>query len=199
VGKKNERGTIFEKDTMMDSQHGAYEKKLKLNMVPMARTISVQSEDPSEIEAAKNELVNTDGDTVVQVSPLRLAARRFNKAVRKIAGTATRTLRGESSPDTPLQPNSSLSVGKKRKGRTHQAVALELTIESARHFPKMDVLGSCDAYCQVQWMNKDFRTAIIKNSMNPDWHDVCGNRAPSFQGRAVSQSHVSQYVPDKYI
>ena len=101
-------------------------------------------------------------------------ARRFSKAVSKIVGTGTRTLRRESSPDTPLQTQSSLSVGKKRKGRTHQAVALELTIESARHFPKMDVMGSCDAYCQVQWMNKDFRTAIIKNSMNPDWHDVCG-------------------------
>jgi hypothetical protein len=55
----------------MHSEHGA-EKKIKLNMVSMARTISVQSEAPSEIEA-KNELVNTDGDTVVQVSPLRLA------------------------------------------------------------------------------------------------------------------------------
>jgi len=163
----------------MYREHGEHEKKLKLNMVPMARTISVHSEAPSEIEEK-----NTDANTVVQVSPLRLAARRFRKAVSKIAGTATRTLRRESSPDTPLKPQSSLSVGKKRKGRTHQAVALELTIERGHHFPKMDVLGSCDAYCQVQWMNKDFRTAIIKNSMNPDWHDVCGrsNRAPSFQG-----------------
>jgi hypothetical protein len=28
---------------------------------------------------------------------------------------------------------------------------VEVTIQSARHLPKMDFMGSCDAFCEIEW------------------------------------------------
>ena len=49
---------------------------------------------------------------------------------------------------------------------------LIVTVESARHLPKMDVMGTCDAFCEVEWQGQKFKTTIKKNSYSPDWNET---------------------------
>ncbi|EKX34548.1 hypothetical protein GUITHDRAFT_51156, partial [Guillardia theta CCMP2712] len=44
-------------------------------------------------------------------------------------------------------------------------------IQSAANLPKMDVLGSCDAYCILQWGDDQRKTSTIKGSYNPTWNE----------------------------
>jgi hypothetical protein len=52
------------------------------------------------------------------------------------------------------------------------ASGLELSIISALHLPKMDVFGTCDAFCEVTWMGAEYRTGIVKNSYNAEFNDI---------------------------
>jgi hypothetical protein len=52
------------------------------------------------------------------------------------------------------------------------ATELIVTVESARHLPKMDVMGTCDAFCEVEWQGQKFKTTIKKNSYSPDWNET---------------------------
>jgi Ca2+-dependent lipid-binding protein len=54
---------------------------------------------------------------------------------------------------------------------TH-AAELIVTIESARHLPKMDVMGTCDAFCEVEWQGQKYKTTVKKNSYSPDWNET---------------------------
>ena len=49
---------------------------------------------------------------------------------------------------------------------------LEVTILSARHLPKMDVLGTCDAVCKVRWLGHEFSTEVKKNTYSADWNET---------------------------
>jgi Ca2+-dependent lipid-binding protein len=68
---------------------------------------------------------------------------------------------------------SSLSVFHgSRKTKTFVASGLEISVISALHLPKMDVFGTCDAYCEVKWLGLEYRTRIVKNSYNAEFDDV---------------------------
>jgi hypothetical protein len=49
---------------------------------------------------------------------------------------------------------------------------LIVTIESARHLPKMDVMGKCDTCCVVAWQGQEYKTTVKKNSYSPDWNET---------------------------
>ena len=46
---------------------------------------------------------------------------------------------------------------------------MEVTIISARHLPKMDLMGTCDGFCEVEWQGKQATTKVKKNTYSPDW------------------------------
>eukprot|EP00960_Hanusia_phi_P058859 764000-Hanusia_phi.AAC.3 len=46
-----------------------------------------------------------------------------------------------------------------------------VSILSAENLPKMDVLGSCDAYCILRWGEDQRKTSTIKGSYNPTWNE----------------------------
>jgi hypothetical protein len=49
---------------------------------------------------------------------------------------------------------------------------LIVTVESARHLPKMDVMGTCDAFCEVEWQGQKYKTTVKKNSYSPEWNET---------------------------
>jgi hypothetical protein len=49
---------------------------------------------------------------------------------------------------------------------------VELTIKCARHLPKMDLMGTCDAFCEIEWQGKKQKTTVKKNSYSPDWDET---------------------------
>ncbi len=48
---------------------------------------------------------------------------------------------------------------------------LELTVVSARHLPKKDLANSCDAYVEVHFLERQFRTRTRRATYDPDWHE----------------------------
>ncbi len=46
-----------------------------------------------------------------------------------------------------------------------------ISLKGARHLPKMDTMGSIDAYCVLTLGNQEFRSATCKNNYNPDWKE----------------------------
>ena len=50
---------------------------------------------------------------------------------------------------------------------------LIVTIESARHLPKMDMMmGTCDTLCEVEWQGQKYKTTVKKDSYSPDWNET---------------------------
>ena len=49
---------------------------------------------------------------------------------------------------------------------------LKVNVCSAMHLPKMDVIGTCDAFCEVRWQDQIFKSSVIKNSLNPTWEET---------------------------
>jgi chemotaxis protein histidine kinase CheA len=49
---------------------------------------------------------------------------------------------------------------------------VELTIKCARHLPKMDLMGTCDAFCEIEWQGEKQKTTVKKNSYSPDWDET---------------------------
>ena len=41
---------------------------------------------------------------------------------------------------------------------------------SARHLPKTDRFGSCDAFCELRLCGQTRRTPAVRNSLRPDWN-----------------------------
>jgi hypothetical protein len=48
---------------------------------------------------------------------------------------------------------------------------LEVTVVRGRHLPKMDSIGTIDAYCDVQFAGSEYRTGTRKNTYSPDWDE----------------------------
>ena len=59
-------------------------------------------------------------------------------------------------------------------GRQVQPRRLELGVVSLRHLPKMDLIGLCDAYVEVDFLGHRFRTSTREASLNPDFHEHFG-------------------------
>ena len=49
---------------------------------------------------------------------------------------------------------------------------LIVTIESARHLPKMDLMGTSDTFCEIEWQGQKYKTTVKKNSCSPDWNET---------------------------
>jgi len=49
---------------------------------------------------------------------------------------------------------------------------LKITICSAAHLPQMDLMGACDALCEVGWQGRVFKTSVVKNSFSPTWEET---------------------------
>ena len=49
---------------------------------------------------------------------------------------------------------------------------LQITVVSAENLPTMDVFGSCDAYCLVEFCGKNRSTSVKKNTLTPTWNEV---------------------------
>ena len=46
---------------------------------------------------------------------------------------------------------------------------LEVTIVRGRHLPKMDTIGTVDAFCDVSFAGSEYKTGTKKNTYSPDW------------------------------
>ncbi len=51
-------------------------------------------------------------------------------------------------------------------------MALEIHVLNARHLPKMDTFGSCDAFVILQIGDSKFETSVKKGSYSPDWNEI---------------------------
>jgi hypothetical protein len=63
---------------------------------------------------------------------------------------------------------------------------LELSVVSLRHLPKMDQLGTCDAYVEVAFLGHRFRTSTREGSLNPDFHETFGFSIPDITADTVT-------------
>jgi Ca2+-dependent lipid-binding protein len=55
--------------------------------------------------------------------------------------------------------------------RNYKDMELHVVVVSSMHLPKKDVWGSCDAYCVVKLANANFKTHVLKNTLNPHWEE----------------------------
>eukprot|EP00960_Hanusia_phi_P072541 767811-Hanusia_phi.AAC.2 len=46
---------------------------------------------------------------------------------------------------------------------------LLLHLQHARHLPKMDMMGTCDAFCVVRYSGEERKSSVKKNTYSPDW------------------------------
>jgi hypothetical protein len=46
---------------------------------------------------------------------------------------------------------------------------LEVIIISGEHMPKMDLIGSCDAYCSLHYAGQHYKTTVQSNTYSPNW------------------------------
>ena len=70
---------------------------------------------------------------------------------------------------------------------------VELTVASARHLPKMDLMGTCDAFCKIDWAGFHGRTDVVSNTYSPDWDETF---AFAFEDVAAGVSDLSVVVLD---
>ena len=49
---------------------------------------------------------------------------------------------------------------------------LEVVVVSARHLPKMDLVGTVDAYCVLHYRGQHHKTSIKSNTYSPDWSEI---------------------------
>ena len=50
---------------------------------------------------------------------------------------------------------------------------LEVSLASARNLPKMDAfLGTCDAFCEIQFQTQKAVSSVKKNTYSPDWGEI---------------------------
>ena len=49
---------------------------------------------------------------------------------------------------------------------------VELTVLSGRHLPKMDLMGTCNVFCEIEWQSQHAQTKVKKNSYSPDWEET---------------------------
>jgi len=70
---------------------------------------------------------------------------------------------------------------------------VELTAVSARHLPKMDLMGTCDAFCKIDWAGFHGRTEVVSNTYSPDWDETF---AFAFEDVAAGVSDLSVVVLD---
>jgi hypothetical protein len=66
-----------------------------------------------------------------------------------------------------------VSIGEKKINDKRRM--MEVSVACARNLPKMDIFGTCDAFCQVFWQGVVLKSDVVRNTLNPDWQ-VSDNR-----------------------
>jgi len=56
---------------------------------------------------------------------------------------------------------------------------LEVSVVSARHLPKMDSVGTCDAFVEIEFLEHHVQTRTRKQNLDPDFHDHFGFSLPN--------------------
>jgi len=56
---------------------------------------------------------------------------------------------------------------------------LEVSVVSARHLPKMDFVGTCDAFVEIEFLEHHVQTRTKKQNLDPDFHDHFGFALPT--------------------
>jgi len=86
------------------------------------------------------------------------------------------------------------------KGEAVQAKGLEVKVICARHLPKMDLMGSCDAFVELDWPNQrqHFASTVKKNTLSPDWGETFtfDFNVAAFEEVSVLQQHITITVKD---
>lgn len=49
---------------------------------------------------------------------------------------------------------------------------LNIKIIEAKNVPKMDIIGSCDAYVALTFGSKRYKTGVKENTLNPVWNET---------------------------
>lgn len=49
---------------------------------------------------------------------------------------------------------------------------LDITVVSARHLPKMDLMGTCDPFVELRFCGQLKRTTTVINSYRADWNET---------------------------
>jgi Ca2+-dependent lipid-binding protein len=49
---------------------------------------------------------------------------------------------------------------------------LEVVVNFARHLPRMDTFGKCDAFVELRWREFQFKTSVQKSSFSPDFNQT---------------------------
>eukprot|EP00923_Selenidium_pygospionis_P009180 GHVN01015693.1.p1 GENE.GHVN01015693.1~~GHVN01015693.1.p1 ORF type:complete len:843 (-),score=137.34 GHVN01015693.1:592-2943(-) len=72
---------------------------------------------------------------------------------------------------------------------------LEIEIIGARELKNADVMGLSDPYCQFEWKGHTFKTAVVKDTLNPEWNQSF--RIPVEQGVENSPIRLTLYGVDE--
>lgn len=107
--------------------------------------------------------------------------------VSKILREQCRAFETEMLADPPKGISSQIPQGFVRH------VTFEVTLQSGRSMPKMDVLGKCDAFCRLSFDKQFFESEVIKRSYEPNW-----NQKFKFS-TIVRRSHSARDVPELYL
>ena len=62
---------------------------------------------------------------------------------------------------------------------------LELCVLNARHLPKMDTFGTCDAFVIIQFGDSRFETSVKKGTYSPEWNELFLCRSDSAVGPLI--------------
>ena len=49
---------------------------------------------------------------------------------------------------------------------------LQMTVILAQNLPKMDLMGSCDAFCKIDFCGRQHLTSVKKDSLSPEWNET---------------------------
>lgn len=55
--------------------------------------------------------------------------------------------------------------------RTFKDLELRVVVVGGMHLPKQDVWGSCDPYCVIKFGTEEFKTHVLKNTLQPHWEE----------------------------
>jgi chromosome segregation ATPase len=170
-------------------------KRLRLEAEENERNLEIELQERADenkllitsLETQKNMNSTLDeGNRRVQDS-LRLQLTRLRSDL-----DSSRFLDSSSLKDT-AHPESPDKIAAKQKSELVRARQVELTINFARHLPKVDLMGTCDAYCEIEWQGEKHKTTVKKNSYSPDWNETF---AFSFDDISADVSDLSVVVID---
>jgi hypothetical protein len=115
--------------------------------------------------------------TAISSDVSKLAKKKSKEGFKSPSHTPLSTPRVIGGSRDVMTPQPSIDLMPPPKESKMWATGLEVKVVAARHLPKVDVFGTCDAFVQLHWSNRphskqDFKTSVQKNTLNPTWNET---------------------------